>query len=241
MLILNGGVPRSGTTWVFNIIRTIFNIEGTEIATTDGHTPDRLKAAIDSYDGKHPLLVHYHDILEPIESIATQPFVRSFYSYRDPRDVVVSMRGLHDCTFDEAIGMVAMCFKYVAAAAHIHDNMFIPYEYLYSSPRPIVLEIGQRLGYLLKLSDVERIIDDTAAQNWEPIIQKLNHSKSVGGTLTVDTGIRVIRYDEQTMINDRHIQSGELGRWRSELTKAQQVKANEAFAYVIGGLGYARD
>lgn len=50
---------------------------------------------------------------------------------------------------------------------------------------------------------------------------------------------RVLVEDKETLINDRHIQSGSAGRWKTELTVEQQQMATERFAPILKRYGYS--
>lgn len=239
MLILNGGVPRSGTTWVFNILRAIFDSSNVEYDALPGHTEEDVEDAIRGYSGR-PRIIHYHDVYPCVLRLGGMRDVISFYNFRDPRDTAVSMWKLHGYTIDEAIENCRLCFQGVPQATRIPGTMFIPYEHLIAAPEIVVFEIGQRLGMLLRLDEAKDIVSETHSERYSAVMDRVANAPEPDATMaTIDNGIRTIRYDRQTLINDRHIQSGDVGRWRRELSQEEQARAQAALAADCHMLGYA--
>lgn len=239
MLILNGGIPRSGTVWIYTILREVLSLQGVPYALEDANDPAKVDAAIRRYSpDAGALIVHYHDMTDGAVAAAQQPHTRAFYNYRDPRDVVVSLMGLHECALDDAIDLGKYCWNGFAKAVRMPGTMFIPYEFMLGAPEATVFEIGLRLGFLMKVDDVRAIVEKTGADKHRRIMETLADQDASGDVAQVDSGRRVIRYHKDDLVNDRHIQSGKQGRWRDELDAAQQRKVNEVFAKVIEQLGY---
>lgn len=240
MLILNGGIPRSGTVWIYTILREILTLQGVPYALEDANAPAKVDAAIRRYAPEAgALIVHYHDVTDGAVAAAQQPHGRSFYNYRDPRDVVVSLMGLHECSLDDAIELGKYCWSGFPKAVRMPGTMFIPYEFMIGAPEATVFEIGLRLGFLMKVDDVRAVVEKTGADKHRQIMDTVAGQEAGADVTQVDSGRRVIRYHKTELVNDRHIQSGRQGRWREELDAAQQRTVNEVFAKVIEQLGYA--
>lgn len=242
MIVLNAGVPRSGTVLVNAILRQIYLRAGRRIGQSNPQgpfLPKLIRRLRDTgEDRSRTTLVHTHSWDEETAALLAEvaPLV-GFACYRDPRDVAVSLMRLHDHALSTAVATTLHGFRAFEAVMRDRRVMAIPYELLVSEKRSHIFQIGRRLGFWLGLDVVVAIDRDTSADRHARLMEQVR-----AGTLPAlvhRQGMnRVVVEDRETLINDRHIQSGAVGRWRSELTPEQQVDANERFAEIIRRYGY---
>ncbi len=147
-LILNAGMPRSGTTWLFNIVRTM--LTSTEQMAQNfscGWIGD-----LNTMPMKPVMLVKVHDF-HP-EYLKPASFI--LYSFRDIRDVLASMYRKFDKeptleAADIALGMYAHWMR--------HANFVMKYEDMMAGQK---LKIAEELAGRFQLShlDIEKIVDE---------------------------------------------------------------------------------
>ena len=151
MIVLNAGVPRSGTVLVNAILRRIFELNGIRTAQANPHDEElpRLIRTLQrtAQDRYKTVLVHTHSWdTDSAGLLHGSPFVTGFINYRDPRDVCVSLMRLHEHDFDTAARLTLGSFQIFDAMAREADLMILPYERLVADKPGYIFQIAQRLG-----------------------------------------------------------------------------------------------
>jgi hypothetical protein len=227
LLYLNGGMPRSGTVWVMNVIQKLGSLTGRSMKRINANTPQEVDAAIRSYSYGAHTLVHFHDVPDVVPQVSRESFARIFYNYRDPRDVVVSQMRLHDASLEAAIEKTQIALSHFSNIFNAERVLIIPYLHILESPRAVIHFIANHMGVVVKEEHLGLIEKETSFEAHREKMEKVLRGE--GNLQSTDTGFRHIKHDSETFINDRHIQSGKIGRWKEELNEDQQLKVNEAF------------
>lgn len=242
MIVLNAGVPRSGTVLVNAILRKLFEMARAPIQQLNPHG-DELTQAIASLqrsgrDRHRTTLIHTHTWTRHAgQLLRASPFVAGFANYRDPRDVCASLMRLHDHPFDAAATMTENSFLHFDAMAQELDLMIIPYERLVADPQGHIFQIARRLGFWPGLDRVAEIDAATSMDRHREVMEKVQAGE-LDTLRRRENRHRVLVEDKATLINDRHIQSGRFGRWRDEIAADLHGVANERFADLIKRYGY---
>lgn len=241
MIIFNMGIPRSGTVWAFNVFRELWTEKQVPFSTRTMNGPREVEAGLMDLSPIDEAIAHFHEITPAVERLAQHDDVRPFFSYRDPRDVVVSLMGLHDVGFEEAVQMTVRAYQHFSKAVCLPGIMLIPYNHIVEHPEAIIFQMATKLGILLDLQGVRDIAARTAIDRHRRIMNETRETPELSGServLTVPTGTRHVRIDRLHYITDRHIQSGRNGRWREELELWQQQAVQERFAKLVALLGF---
>lgn len=242
MIILNAGVPRSGTVLVNAMLREIFAENGIKCAQANPHgqqLPQLIRKLQASGSDRHKTaLVHTHSWDgEAARLLRGSPYATGFINYRDPRDVCVSLMRLHEHDFETAAQMTLASFTVFESTIRDADLMVIPYELLIADKPGHIFQMAARLGFWLGLDVVERIDAATSIERHKGVMEKVQSGEMEGLARRKNTH-RVLVEDPRTLINDRHIQSGATGRWRLELSESDQNAANEQFGPLLRKYGY---
>lgn len=242
MIILNAGIPRSGTVLVNAILRQILKRTGTGVTQANPHGEELPRLIHDlqraGKDRHRAVLIHTHTWHEDATILlANSPWATGFINYRDPRDVCVSLMRLHDHDLATALKMTQNSFSQFEDTTVALDLMVIPYELLVQNPAAHIYQMAQRLGIWLGLDDVAKIEAATSADQHRKIMEKVRDG-ALDTLQQRHNRNRVLVEDTMTLINDRHIQSGASGRWQTELDEDQQERVNEAFAPLLKRFGY---
>ena len=242
MIVLNAGVPRSGTVLVNAILRRIYARAGKSVGQSNPHgayLPKLIRRLQETGDDRAKItLVHTHSWDgETAGMLACSDAFTGFVTYRDPRDVLVSLMRLHDHDLPTAAAMVLNGFRAFEAIARDRRVMAMPYELLVAEKPAHIFQIARRLGYWLGMDVVAAIDRETSTERHAEVMEQVRAGALE--TLTSRRNMhRVLVEDRATLINDRHIQSGAVGRWRSELDSNQQAEAAGRFAEIIRRYGY---
>lgn len=237
MLVLSLGVPRSGTILVFNILREILTRHAVPFRQVNTNYPETTEF-LGSYDFRDNVLMHAHNMLPAVQQVVPRKEVVTFFNFRDPRDVLVSMMRLHDYTYEKCRELTDISFNHLRIARRFRRVTLIPYDHLVAAPEAFIFQFGQRLGIFLPLPEVEAIRAATSVEAHRKVMKEVARAKD---------GVRVRRNPKRTLkesgthfINDRHIQSGRSGRWRRELTAARQREVTAHYLPLLVELGYEK-
>lgn len=234
MLIMSLGVPRSGTIFVFNVLREIWTARGVEFTAVNANYPETA-AFLRGYDFRNNVLLHAHNVLPEVQRVLPRPDVRAFFNHRDPRDVVVSMMQLHDYSFERCLELVEISFAQYRAARTFPSILFIAYSDVVSAPDRVIAQIADKIGHPLEPAEAARIRAATSIERHRDIMRAV--SKGGADVQIRRNPRRMLKESRTHFINDRHIQSGAEGRWRRELSAAQQEIARQRFAPLLAELG----
>ena len=241
LFIVNGGIPRSGTVLVGEIIRALLQSRGHHMERYNPQERRHLTEfaeVIASTPPQATMLVHTHLIDRTcLDLLARRKDAFVFWNHRDPRDALVSLIRLHDLPLARALHSLEV---YLAAAdlpRHWGKAYGIRYERLVTNVPAHIRRIAGALGLEADQEEVERIRMATSPEAHSKIMHEVRDTGRAD-TRQIKTLFREMREDPDTLINDRHLQSGRSGRWKTELTPEAQKIATarlrpwiDAYAY----------
>ena len=239
MIVFNAGVPRSGTIFVNAIIR---HLSDDPVVQTNPHGSELLptirRLVSEGWNRSGTAIVHTHCWDDATSAIVlNQSGITGFLNYRDPRDVCVSYMQLHDMPFEEAASTILQYFSMFEEAGADTGWPLLRYEELVENPGQFVALIAAALTREPGEEAIDAILELASSERHRAIMQQVRNGQSPDITRRRNT-YRTLSEDPGTLINDRHIQSGEFGRWRKELPPAGQQFLNQAFHGLIAAYGY---
>ena len=228
MLILAGGTPRSGTTWLTNIVQNLLKVKSLEFDTVNANSPQEVRnSVLEHVLGRHRV-VHFHAVIPVVGHLARKQQATVWYAFRDPGDIVVSQMGLRNIPFEPALKMTAAAVNQLNQAIQSPEVNLVPYGALMQDPEGHTFQIARSLGMLVKTSEIREVLDACSFERNKAEVERLDRGEGVFHEQHTQT--RTIRSNPETLVTDRHIQSGKLGRWREELDEAQQARIEQSFA-----------
>jgi hypothetical protein len=240
MIILNLGIPRSGTVWSFNVFRLLWERRQVPFRVENPNSTLEMDDCLARIQPGESIIIHGHEVTHAVRRLAAQPDVRAFFNFRDPRDVVVSQMRLHDIPLRVAIDKTALAFHQFQAALSLPGAMIIPYDHIATHAESLIFQMATRVGILLPLTEARDIAEATSADNHRRVMQDVNSGASTN-LARIDTATvppRTMRFDSRHLITDRHLQSGKSGRWRDELTPADSRLVDASFTRLVQLLGF---
>ena len=243
MIVLNAGAPRSGTVLVNGIVRAVLSQRDLDVRQINAHEGEVPEAIADG--GRMPpsivAVIHTHSWSPECAAAADQAEdLIVFACYRDPRDVCVSLMFLHDLDLEEALEFTIAAFANLDAMRRDTDVTLFAYERLIADTRHHVGLVACRLGASLSTFLVEQILAETSIERRRERMKRVR-AGSLPRLRLLGGRNRILKEDPETLINDRHIQSGKPGRWRTELTRELQMRAAFALCDEIQRYGYPSD
>lgn len=236
MLIVNGGLPRSGTVLVGLILQEVFAHHKLDFLSVNLHG-DSLRSFVENY-GSSPrsqyvnYLIHTHtwsDYFSHNNGIV-------FWNHRHPLDALVSIMELHDKTYEEGL-------KFMIAS--INDGKFmedrprfsIPYELLTQHQEAYVNCIANLIGLPMHAKMCSSISDALSLAKVKNKVSQISSTEYIDKRY-IKNSKRTMIEDSKTFLNDRHIQNGKYMRYKSELDEHQIVLATKALQPFLDKYGY---
>lgn len=233
VLYLCGGMPRSATTWTFNVVAQLLAHRGIDFDRINANRGARDLDPLLQARPERPALVHFHEVTEALVAHLKTERSWACYSFRDPRDIVVSQMKLHDATLEEAMRITAkstLSFVNLREAIPPSRVQYLPYRMSVAHPEAVITQLAISLGYIPNPDEVAYIGKQTSKERFQKVMQATRQQSEH----SLFTGHRSIHYDPETLINDRHIQSGAHGRWKTELDPSQRDQVEAIFRDIVG-------
>lgn len=185
MLIVSNGAFKSGSTWLFNILRELTTFPAPPVAYLQPHwvnpsiDPKQLKAFLESHHhrSQNYLIKSHFNTLSQRRLLLSDPEVYIFNIKRDLRDVIVSAY-YHDCKKHHYPGSFDQFFW---SRGLVHASRVVRYHRLWDiqSPRIYVSsyqrlhqafetevqEMASFLNLSISMQDLNRIADQTTLHN----------------------------------------------------------------------------
>ena len=237
-VVLCTGILRSGSTWSFNVCRLMAKVvagrertpmwsgymlaqQTEQFFQTTGHPPG-------------PTIIKTHG-LGPValEKVRTEQ-AKSVCTYRDPRDCVASLITFTGQYFEEAVesirGTMGILDEYMKAG----NTHFIRYEEMLGDSLSQCRGIGDYLGITIEEPMLAKIDEMSNLESSKKVCEDLRH-RPAGQFMRSAEDHRV---DPQTWLHHNHIHSGQVGRWREEMSPQQVQEINRVFTPWLERLGY---
>jgi hypothetical protein len=237
-VVLCTGILRSGSTWSFNVCRLMAKVvagrertpmwsgymlanQTEQFFQTTGHPPG-------------PTIIKTHG-LGPIalEKVRTEQ-AKSVCTYRDPRDCVASLMTFTGQYFEEAVESIRGTMGSLDEYRKAGNTHFIRYEQMLDDSLGQVRGIADFLGVTIEEPMLARIDEKSNLESSKKVCEDLRH-RPAGEFMRSAEDHRV---DPQTWLHHNHIHSGQVGRWREEMSPQQAQELNRVFAPWLERLGY---
>jgi Nucleotide-diphospho-sugar transferase len=205
------GMYGSASTWVFN---TVMKIVGMHTAKPVlGRFVTRAEELGFLHDASTFPVVKSHDVDDAADRVLSEQSEAIWISVRDPRDCVASLMRYMSLDFSSALSYTHRSARFCQAHVNHPNTHLLRYEDEFMD-NPATLDcIAGTLGFTLPSADRKRIFSETRRPAVERLIEELDtlptaHRHASGDVL-----------DTVTQWHRHHAnRTGEIGRWRHELT-----------------------
>lgn len=240
MIVFNAGVPRSGTVYVNALVRHLI---GGPFVQANPHGPELFPTLeqLVGEDDTHaiPAIVHTHSWDPSTSALVRQhDTIVGFLNYRDPRDACVSMMKMHDLSFEEAASEIVDCYSVFEETGAETGWLLIRYENLVTNPVQVVSRIASELGLERSIEAISSALEASSLDRHRAVMQEVTDGRRPKIRQRKNR-YRVLHEDAETLITDRHIQSGAIGRWRTELGPDECRYLERCFAEILSRYSYA--
>lgn len=218
------GMVRSGSTWIYNVVREILGETGCGSAIGYLGEGNDLDQALQSPQEGTPRVIKFHDPTDVACDMLASGRARAIYTQRDLRDVAVSLirfenTSLIDLICSQRLGRIIATHERWTAC----DNLLcIEYADAMARQRDTIAQIAGFLGLPLSPEAALQIVERCSIDQSRQRMQAINsHHEGDDGLQTKDIG-RGRQYDQQTLLHANHVTSGgKTGVYKDVLDKGE--------------------
>jgi hypothetical protein len=221
VLVLCNGVPRSASTWAFNVALGL--LRGSYPSTELGHGYD--ESVVDFLAALPPRAGHAvmkcHNLDAPGKALVRLGTVKTIYTWRDPADAAVSCMRKLDCDFERAVSLIEPSLSLHRLHREWGTALILSYDEIMTGSFEAIVHISQYLG----LEHDPAVLDAVAAEtSFERVREKVGQLDNDHDRLTRSGEVS---YDPETLYHPGHISDGSSGYGRRILS-ADEIRRCDA-------------
>ncbi|MGC2661250.1 MAG: sulfotransferase domain-containing protein [Bryobacteraceae bacterium] len=217
MLLFCDGMPRSASTWVYNVAFALLKNVVPECQICRTHNEDS-RAALETLGNTADWrIVKCHKLDDHARDIFRAGNARAIYSYRDVFDAIASFLVMFRFSFDD-------CLQVMEESLDVYDFhretgyfLALDYESIVNSPRQTVDKIARFLNLQVASSAIAAIDEQHSLTTIKELSGKL--ATSLGEDRLVKNSVST--YDPETQWHVRHVRNGGIGYGRRYLLPHQ--------------------
>jgi hypothetical protein len=223
MLILCNGMPRSASTWSFNVVTGLLRRSSPAQAVQGGYDEDvaRFLRGID-WNTTHAVLKCHS--LDPVgHTLAHTGAAKVVYTWRDLADATVSYMRMFGNDFEHALDVMSTSLQLYRFHLESGNAVILGYDDIMSRTTDAIELIARYLGIDAGPGLIAQVNDETSL---ERVREKVGELASDGARR------RLIRhentmYDPETLLNVNHIRDGSSGYGRALLSPEQLLRIDD--------------
>ncbi len=214
MLIICCGMMRSGSTLQYQL--TVAILEKTGKGTGYGEIRNSdCQELLEKYSSTSMQVVKVHQFrhLKGVKKAIADKQAKGIYSYRDIRDVTVSLMKMRKATFERVIfetGEIKECIRDFYNWTNLDDMLISRYDTMVNNLPQEVLKIADYLNIDISQEDAKEIADHYSIEKQKKRIQQWKTTK-----------VNENLYDPKSLLHANHINSGQQNQWNKVLTPIQ--------------------
>jgi Sulfotransferase domain len=223
MIVLCNGMPRSASTWSFNVCRLLLH-ELRPDATLCGRYHENIAEVIDPLRGSYDhVVLKCHFLDERGRELCRSGVARTVYTHRDPFDAIYSAMVMFQHSFEDALDSVRRSlelFEFHCANGNAH---IVDYHAIVRTPKKAIAMLAAYLDLNASPEGVKRIAAETSIDAMKAIAGQVGRERQ--GVCTPRSV-----YDPETQVHRDHIRDGRTGHGRKLLSPDQLRRADEVLA-----------
>lgn len=223
MLVFCNGMPRSASTWSFNVCRLLFR----ELRPRDSlcaryheNVAEVVDPLLNAYDH---VVLKCHTLDERGRSLCRTQQAHSIYTHRDPHDAICSAMAMFGHSFESALDSIQRSLELCEFLRSTGQVCIVAYDTIRAAPHAAILSVARFLGLQPDAESLARIVEGTSVSALKAIADRV--SLETGGVRTPRS-----MYDPETHIHRRHIQNGGTGYGKAMLADHQRSRIAAAMA-----------
>jgi hypothetical protein len=216
MLVLCNGMPRSASTWSFNV--AIELLRRAAVGPVHGGYDENAARFLKSAPQTASHLVLKSHLIDPVAlTLAQVGAACVIYTWRDVADAVVSFMRMFEVDFDRAYAVMAESLDLYRRHRRSGSALILSYREITANHLDSVRRVADFLRLEANAAVIAEVDQLTALENVRRKVQEVG---------ALENGHRLLRrdktpYDPETLLNVNHIRDGGSGYGRKALTASQ--------------------
>ena len=215
MIVLLSGMPRSASTWSYNVCRELCARAGLAIAPESGlyrtgEVAQRLAA------GAAPgsaLLVKCHFPPPEARALAAEGRIKNLYTVRDPRDATASLMRTFGTGFKNSARQIERSLRLFEELEEKKGSLIVSYGDIMDAPAAAISRIAEYLGLAVTPDEAQASAEALSRKRMRERVRSLEESglKSFG----------IAKHDPVSLLTHEHLPGESPADWRRDLGRAQ--------------------
>ena len=230
MIILCNGMPRSASTWSFNVCRLLLQ-ELHPQATLCARYHENIAEAMDPLRGSYDhVVLKCHFLDERGRELCRAGVARTVYTHRDPFDAIYSAMAMFHHTFEDALDSIRRSLELLEFHRASGNAHILEYHAIVRTPKKAIAMVAAYLALNASEEAVGRIAAQTSTEAMKAIAAQVGRERR---------GVRTPRsmYDPETHVHRNHIRDGRTGHGRKLLSPEQLRRADGVLAPYLERVG----
>ncbi len=220
MLVICDGMPRSASTWSYNVAIGLLRRSQPTVETHGGYDEDIACFLAALPPTAAHAVAKCHQLDQCGRALARTGAAKLIYTWRDPADAAVSCMQMFGYDFEGALAIVDSSL----GLYHFHrlsgNALILDYEQIAAASIDAIRRIATHLGLADSEDAIQAVANLTSLQRFKQHVESLDDSPHL-----VNDGTH--EYDPETLLHRRHIRDGRVGYGREALTREQAKRVDE--------------
>lgn len=222
MIVVVGGMPRSGSTFSFNIVREILLLRGSVACLSGLALPDA-----ETLQKTDHFILKTHNPSEHVLDLIRSGEVKAVCTYRKPEDATASWSDTFGFSLAESIDAIRSWILWHKSQQATHD---IDYQSIEGYPLQVISHIQ---SYLLGIEDEAAAV--RLSRMYERDLTYKQYIDFEKGDQTIDLGFSY--YDPESFFHRRHVRSPERLTAQDTLNESDLELVREMFKPFVDAAG----
>lgn len=223
MLVICNGMPRSASTWSFNVVIGLLRYRKDAEGVHGGYDEEVARFLSAVPEKARDIVLKCHSLDSLGRALAQAGAARVIYTWRDISDAIVSFMRMFRVDFEHAFAVTRDSLQLYEFHRRTGNVVALHYDEIAAEPQAAVRRIDAYLGINSPAEMIRAVAEQTSFARMRERTQELaapeKHQRLVKLERTT--------YDPETLLNLDHIQNGGSGYGRAVLTPSQLAQAGQ--------------
>jgi hypothetical protein len=214
--IFCSGMPRSASTWSYNVARLLTMKRQNSVWANFADTPETLDKQLGEAEKQHETVAvfKFHKASERVMQLLQAGIAVNVFTYRHPLAAIASWREIFGLPLDIAVRVTTDALRDMDRYRRLPGTLFVAMRDVVQSGYAATERVASHLGYSsLSPEQIAEVACTTSTDQMAKMAESLRVSK----TRLIDVGFT--RYDPVTHLHVGHINRGLDRNYRHDLTE----------------------
>jgi Sulfotransferase domain len=217
MLVICNGMPRSASTWSFNVAVALLRGSRRSDEVYSGYDEDiaRFLESIPATAAHAVLKCHQ---LDTRGRATARSDAKTIYTWRDPADAIVSCMRMFDYDFDNSLAVIDSSLQLYHFHREAGAALILEYGQIVTASTQAVQRIATFLGLEARPDAIRAVTEQTSLDSVKKQVQS-----PADDALVQHSGLE---YNPETLLHRKHVRDGTVGYGRKALTSQQTERVD---------------